>query len=470
MKSISQNVGVAIIGRVAANLIALIVVGILSRVLGPDGYGAYGTIFAYLSVVAIIADMGLYTLLARNISRFGADEARITGTLVALRLALVVAIGAAAIGIAWLLPYARDIRLGIALGTVAVVCSSLTQVLMGVFQKHLKLHLASIGDIITRAVQAGAVAYLASQGISSPLAYVGAVVAAELVHIFAITRFSKSIIPWRLTVDLDAWKAGLKESFPIAVSLVFVLLYFKLDTVLLSLMKPAGDVGIYSVAYKVLEVVIFLPAMYMGLIMPRLSKFASDRELFKREYQRAFDVLSLFALPAVAYIGIMSYRITALLGGDGYGESGAVLRILSVAIGLIFFGNLCGNALIALNLQKKAMWIYGIGAIFNVGLNLLLIPRYSYYATAWTTVATELLVTVLMLWLIAKEIGYYPSAARLAKAFCAGAIAGLLIYFFKNSLLLGTIVSLAYFPLLYLFKGFSLDELRKSFRPDSFGI
>ena len=84
--------------------------------------------------------------------------------------------------------------------------------------------------------------------------------------------------------------------------------------------------------------------------------------------------------------------------------------------------------------------------------------------------ATELLVTVLMLWLIAKEIGYYPSAARLAKAFCAGAIAGLLIYFFKNSLLLGTIVSLAYFPLLYLFKGFSLDELRKSFRPDSFGI
>src|SRR3989344_7361054 len=136
MKSISQNVGVAIIGRVAANLIALIVVGILSRVLGPDGYGAYGTIFAYLGIVAIIADMGLYTLLARNISRPGADEARITGPLVALRLVLVVVIGAAAAAVAWLLPYSHDVRTGIALGILAVVCSSLTQVLMGVFQKH----------------------------------------------------------------------------------------------------------------------------------------------------------------------------------------------------------------------------------------------------------------------------------------------------------------------------------------------
>src|SRR3990167_683695 len=162
MKSISQNVGVAIIGRVAVNFIVIIVVGILSRVLGPDGYGAYGTIFAYLGVVAIAADMGLYTLLARNISRPDADEARITGTLAALRLALVVVIGAIAIGIAWLLPYARDIRLGISLGTLAIVCSSLTQVLMGVFQKHLKLHLASIGDIVTRGVQIGVVAFIAA--------------------------------------------------------------------------------------------------------------------------------------------------------------------------------------------------------------------------------------------------------------------------------------------------------------------
>src|SRR3989338_9344642 len=118
------------------------------------------------------------------------------------------------------------------------------------------------------------------------LPYIWAVVGAQIIHLVLVVRWSKQLTLWRLRIDFGHWRASIKEAFPIAVSLVFVFLYFKLDTVLLSLMKPAGDVGIYSVAYKVLEVVIFLPAMYMGLIMPRLSKFASDRELFKREYQR----------------------------------------------------------------------------------------------------------------------------------------------------------------------------------------
>jgi O-antigen/teichoic acid export membrane protein len=75
-------------------------------------------------------------------------------------------------------------------------------------------------------------------------------------------------------------------------------------------------------------------------------------------------------------------------------EAVGVLRILAVAIFLAYFNHLTGYTLVALSQQKKYLKVPILALIFNIGLNFLLIPKYSYWAAAWVTVATEGLVLI----------------------------------------------------------------------------
>ena len=407
MASLSHNIGIATGGRIIVNLIGVVIVGMMARTLGPEGFGQYNAVFAYLFLFNVLADMGLYTLLVREISRDGADESGITSKLFTFRLVLIVASSMLAIIVALFLPYASVIRLGIILASLSVICSSLVQVLMGVFQKHLALQWASIADIATRLVQLLGIYLLISWRRAGVIPFIGVVVVAGFVQIFLTMLFAYRLVPFRLRIDIPYWRSMLGESLPIAVSLIFVLLYFKIDTVMLSLMKPAYDVGVYSVGYKVLEVVIFFPAMYIGLVMPLLSKFASDPTQFKIIFKKAAGVLAWGAIPTIIGLIVFSKNIVDILGGaDFVRDAAPVLVILSFAVGIIFFGNLGGNAIIALGIQRRGMWIYGAGAVFNIIANIIFIPRYSYTAAAWTTVATELLVTIGMFLLISRALRY----------------------------------------------------------------
>ncbi len=461
-QKVSYNLGIAAFSRLVVGVVSLVAVGLLTRSLGPAGYGFYNLIFAYLYIFTSIADLGLYTILVREVSKVGADgEKLIASKIFTLRLVCAVSILILADFLVLLFPYPPLVKWGIVIASLFSLLSSLTQVLMGVFQKYLRLYLVSAADVIARACQLALLAVIIYLK-AGFLFFVWAVVLSEAVHFVLTLAFSRSLVRIKLFVDLVYWKRVLKIAFPIAVSLIFVLIYFKLDTVLLSLMKPAYDVGVYSIAYKILEAVIFLPAVYIGLVMPLLSKHAfGNRAEFIKTFRRAFNVLSIFALPLAAYIFFLSDGIIKIIGGSGFSASGPVLKILSVAILMIFFGNLGGNAIVALNLQKKGMWIYLAGAVFNVAANLVLIPRYSYFAAAWTTVATEVLITLWMFWLIKKEAGASADKEIFLKAVLATAVMVLLMSPFLNRFILATAIAISYFPVLFLLRGFTISDLRE---------
>ena len=407
-----------------------------------------------------MADLGLYTVLVREISKDGVNESVIASKIFTLRFFIIICTVAVADALVFVFPYSLQVKLGILIASLFAVSSSLTQVLTGIFQKHLRIYLVFLSDVSARLIQVG-ILVLMVYFKTGLLWFIGAAVISETIRLKLIVYFVRSLTPFKFSVDWDYWKMTIKTALPIAVSLVLVLIYFKMDTVMLSVMKPASDVGIYSVAYKVLEAVIFLPAIYIGLVMPIFSKYAvSNRAKFIETFQTAFDVISIFALWFSAYLFIMSDWIVRIIGGSNFTEAGAVLKILSFAVFLIFFGNLGGNAIVALNLQKKAMWIYFSGAIVNIGGNLILIPKYSYFAAASTTVVTEFLITLLMFWLIKKRIMAVANKAVLGKAILATVIITALMLPLRSNFIAASLIWLGYFPVLWLLKGFTREDIK----------
>ena len=368
----------------------------------------------------------------------------------------------------WFFPYAHQVKIGVAIGAASFLFLSASQVLMGIFQKYLRTDRAALAEVVGRVVQLGLVVSFVHLDFGFFSILAALIIGALLIFILNFF-FARRYIPLTLAFDFSYWKKLLKAALPIAASIVLILIYFKIDSIFLSLgfinrssVNPISDVGIYNIAYKVLEGLIFFPAMFVGLIMPLLSKYAfSKPEQFKKVFQKALDMLIIFIVPLIIGLLMLSLPLVVLIGGKEFNASALVLQILSIAIGLIFLGNLFGYSIIALNKQKAGAWIYLGGMVFNVIANLIFIPKYSYLGAAATTVFTELLVTALMFVLIWKTISYFPSFRIIFKTLFAGLTMGAVIYYFQawNLFLLIGLGAVIYIGMLYLIKGITKEEV-----------
>lgn len=468
VRKIAYNTIIAAGARVFGVALSLISLGFIVRYLGKEGFGRYSLVLAFSYTFNILADLGLCTLMTREISRPGADEKKIASNIFTLRIiALFIFLGLAIL-IIWFFPYSSQVKLGVIIGSAAYFFMSASRVLMGVFQKYLRIDKPASAEIIGRLAQLGLVILFVSLDLGF-FAILGAlIISSFLIFVFNFI-FARKFISLSLSFNFTLWRKLFKSALPIAFSIVLILIYFKLDSIFLSLSfinrsspNPIVDVGIYNMAYRVLEGLIFFPAMFVGLIMPLLSKFAfSNQEEFKKIYQKTLDVLIIFIVPLIVGLLLLASPIVVLIGGPEFIVSTRALQILAFAIGLIFLGNLFGHCIIALDKQKIAAWIYFGGMVFNIVTNLIFIPKYSYLGAATTTVFTELLVTILMVWLIYKTIHYFPSFKRLLKAILAGIIMGLFIYLFQSwnlfiLIILGVVV---YFVILHLIKGIKKEEV-----------
>jgi len=432
---VTFNTLISYVGRVISSAFALIIIGLMTRALGPEKFGEYTTIVAYLSMFVILADLGLGVLMTREISRLKDGITEVASSYFTLRLLSSAVFLLLGIVISLFFPYSSAIKLGMIIAGSGLFFLSVSQLLLGIFQKHLAMHITALAEIFGRGAQLILVYVIYVWGERSPTGslylFLGAMSAAALVIFASQYIFARKYVKIAWRTDLAQWKAILKTAWPIALSIVLTLIYFKIDTIFLSLMKPQTDVGTYGVAYRVLESLIFFPAIFSGIMLPILSREAVEANLdnFRKTFAKTLRMITIFAVPVTVGGIILAYSIANLIGGREFLASGAPLQALFIATGIIFFGNLFGRAVIALDLQKKAVVAYLFGVVLNVVLNLIFIPKFTYMGAAWTTVATEFLITVFLFWLVWDKAKISPEVKTTIKAaFAAAVMAGALFY------------------------------------------
>ncbi len=461
-KKIAQNFLISFGGRFAAGALGVVSVALITRTIGTDGFGAYSTVLAFLYIFSVCADFGLYPLLAREIARPDADEARVISVIFSTRLLLLSASLALSFAVVAFMPYSGVVKWGVVVAALGFAFQSLSGVLMGVFQKHLKTAIPAIADIAARVIQLAAAAYLFYTG-GSFLHFLAVFTVGGAVQFFIVCAYVRRQAPFQLVFRKEAFARTMKESWPMAVSAMLVLVYFKGDTLLLSLVRTPHEVGVYGVAYKILENIIFFPIMFVGLVMPLLSKyFIENTTMFRAVFQKTFDFLAIIVVPLAAGGIYLAPSIVRILAGGGFEEAALPLRILLVAIVFIFFGALFGSTIIAIHKQKKVMWVYGAAATLNIAANLYLISRYSYIGAAVTTAGTELVVSSLMLFIIYRATGCLPRGNAVVKACGATAlmVAALFVSPSQSFLFLAILGALVYAGALYALQGITQEDLR----------
>jgi len=459
---VAISTGVQFVGKILVMLLGLAAIGLITRYLGVTGFGQYTTVFAYVSFLSVFADFGFFAVLVTQLAKGRDDPSKIVSNIMTLRAVAAVAVYLIGFAIGFLLPYPDAVKLGIGIIAAAWFGQSVNQTLVGVFQVKQAMARPVVADILGRVAVLGLVFAAVSNGWSFQgilMAYlVGAFVTLALnfyfVRVFVAVSLAADLVYWRKVIDL---------ALPMAAVLVLGFIYFKADTVILSLLKGPDDVGIYGVPYKLVEVLLVFPSIFMGTVLPFITLYLATHNATKmaNAFGRAFHFLSLIGLPALLVGSLLAKQLVALLGGQEFvsaatvflkGQAVAgplVLQVLLFAVFLSYLSHLTTYVVVAAGRQSSLVLPNLIFAFGNIGLNFLLIPYYSYLAAAVITVLTELAVLAVSWRIIWLKIGrFVPDGRYLLKLLLANLILSAAIFPLRE---VGLLFVLVFAAILYGF-------------------
>lgn len=464
-RKIAYNVIFNVITKILSTILALVAIGFITRYLGTEGFGNYSTVLAFFSFLGSAADLGLYNITAREISRPNADEPKIIGNALALRLVSSLFVFTITPVFVYFLPYPNEVKTGILIVAASFVFSTTYMVLNGVFQKNLAMDKVASAEVLGKILQLLIIVLAVKLNLGF-VAIIFSVFAAMILNFTIVVAMARKYVSLSLKFDFAYWKKFLVDSIPLGFSSLIVFVYFKIDTILLSILKTSTDVGLYNAAYKVIENITFFPAMIIGLIFPLLSKHVfSDKKEFSRITNETLKVFVILLVPLVVGTVFLADGVIHLIGGEDFNASVKILRILIFAIVFIFFGNLFNNMLISSNHQKKLIKPLILCAIFNIIANLVFIPLYSYNAAATISVLTEFFVALAGFLLVSKHIGFKPHVNNFLQILFSGFIMGLFLYVFRSTnfffLVLGS--SSLYILFLWITKTITREDISNIF-------
>lgn len=462
---IARNTSLHFIGKIASLFLGLAAFGLIARHLGRVGFGQFTIVTSYLQAFGILADLGLYLIFVQLISLPGADINKIISNVFTLRFFSSLILLALAPIVALFIPqYSAVVKIGIAITALSFLCGSLIQLLTGFFQKKLAVKKVVIAEIAGRIVLI--VFVLAAIWLKlGLLAILGAVILGGIANFFILYMAARRYVKISFQFDFNFWRQVLKKSWPIALSIIFTTIYFKGDTVILSLFKKPAEVGIYGAAYRILEVLIMFPPIFMGLVLPFLTNSWATRNLerFKRIFQKSFDFLIIIILPLIVGTLFLAKPIMVFIAGNEFGVSAGPLKVLMLATGLIFLGNLATFTIIAIEKQRQMLWRYLATAIIALTGYLIFIPLYSYWGAAYMTIVAETLTVFFAFSIIWREARLLPSLKIFWRSLAASLIMGSILFIFgaQNLFLLIILSIFIYSVSLYLLRGISQQTIRE---------
>ncbi len=467
-RSLAVNTGIQLIGRVIATALGIFIIGLLTRSLGQAGFGAYTAATAYLQFFALILDLGInvtFTALLGEHADDPAYEKRCVSAIFTLRLIMVLAAMILAPFI-WNIAYPKDTLIfwSIVALNGSVLFPALNQILIGVQQRHLKMYIPTIAEVAGRIVWLVGLLLARQAGIG----IVGILWLATLsnVVIFLITlTLTWKDRPFSLRWDPSFWKSVLARSWPVGVSIAFNLVYFKADSFILSRVRDLAEVGIYGAAYRVLEVLITIPFIYAGILLPILSQLRAkkDTQQFSSIMGRSLELMLLFTTPLVIGVWALGRQIMSAVAGIEFAQSGVVLRILILAVAIIFFNTVTSHAIVALQAQRKMLPVYAVVAVLTLTSYLFFIPRYGIWAAAWLTVGSELIICAASTIVTYRLQPFQLQLKRSSAILLSGIIMGCFVWPFRGFPLLIPlgIGALSYIGCIFLFGAITKDMLKQ---------
>jgi O-antigen/teichoic acid export membrane protein len=346
LQRVTRNTGIIIGGDLIFRLISLVVTIYLARYLGTAGFGQYSFVFAYLAFFGVITDLGLQTILVREMSRDASTVPKLIGNAYIIRSILTVFAVLLSMIVISSMSYPVDTTTYVYVASFTLLFISFSDFYATLFQANLKMEYREIAKLAFKIISASLILWIIfSHG--TLMQVIIALVFSEMVKTLISYYFSRKLVRPRFEIDFGLWSYLFKEALPIALAGVIFIIYFRIDVVMLSMMQGDAAVGIYSAAYKLSDPFSLIPIALLTSMFPIMAaSFKAPEERLIRIYKLCVRYLFIILFPIAIGTIILADKIIFLIYGNEFYGSATALSILIWAFVFTSAGYVLTNILI----------------------------------------------------------------------------------------------------------------------------
>lgn len=384
-----RNVFWAVTGKIITLFSTLIVGIFVARYLGPEQYGLMNYVISIVALFGVLSVFGTSEIIIRELSKSELPKEVVLGTSFFTRLGLA--------GIALL---AICIYLYLASEDVSTSILVLIYSLSSIFSCFdvIRFYFTSIvqneyvvkSEILRTLVGAGIKVILLL--IKAPLwAFIAALTFDFVLlaggYIVAYRKKVARLSTWKF--DVNFAKFLLKVSSPLLISSAAVIIYQRIDQVMIGKILDNESLGYFSTAVSFIGIITFIPSIVVQTIAPILVKIRKEDILrYRREAQRMMNITTWATMIVSIIVSLLSFYIIRYTYGLAYLDAVPVMRILAFKAVGIALTTMGGQLIIIENIHQIAFIRNILACFVCVMCNYLLIPRFGIIGSAWATIIT----------------------------------------------------------------------------------
>jgi len=402
--SLKTNTIFNIIKTLTSILFPLITFPYISRVLLPDNVGKINFGSSIVAYFSLMASLGISTHAIRECSAVREDKEKLSSVasqIFSINLVTtIIAYFTLAIALV-LFPKLKDYRLLIIIQSLSIVATTFGADWLNTAMEDFKY--ITIRTVLCQLFSL----ILMLSFVHKPEDYMKYAViclissaGSNIFNIFYRRRYCTIRLIWRIRTEIE-WKRHLRPIFLLFVMILAQSLFNNVDVTMLGIIKGDKEVGFYSTAHKVANIIAQVIVSSAWVVMPRISHYFTDNdyERINGLLSKIFGFFALIGLPCIIGTVCVSKELIQIIAGSEYAPSSIALRILMIGYIFDLFGNsFLGNIVcLPLKQEKKYMYIWLTTSVLNIILNFFLIPMYGAAAAAFTTALSYCISLILLI-------------------------------------------------------------------------
>lgn len=464
LRRVIGNTVISLLGQAVTWTSTILLTIAYGRFLGDVKFGELYFAITFVALLGFPIDAGFSQQLIRDVSQDPSKALRYATDILCFKLIIWTVLYGAILLLCRLLGYSSEVCTVVAICGITLLTSAITD-LMGALHYALERVVFPVfGTILEKGLGALIGIILLHHGASVEV-MACVLLGSSCVGMLWQTLWVLRLVGIPCTFDIPLGRMLLRKSVPFILYNVLGVIYYRIDTVLLSLLTSTAVVGWYGAAYRIFDTLVFLPGLVIGPIMyPVFSQLSehSQAEL-KVAVEKSLNFLLFCGIPISAGLIVAAPNVVGFLyHRSDFINTIPVMQYLAPGLLFLYINSVLTSVMISIGREKKIPVMAAIALVFNLGLNLLLIPLYQHVGAALVTSLTELLLTIAGLLFVPRSLWPLGSVKVGLKALLAGLVMGLVVWFMQQYSLLAIlpVAALVYFGTATLLGTIPRDDVR----------
>ncbi len=504
VSNIARNTSYFTAALIVQKAITFLYFIILARYFIPEALGKYYFAQSFTTIFSIFIDLGMANVLIREIAKLNSSNTeagipvlgenpktnyvgedcqssinslnnndstqKLLGAIIGIKIPLALISTLLVVLFVNILHYPALTKHLVYLSAICMVLDSFTLTIFSIIRGFHNLKFESISSVVYQLISMGFGVILLKFGFGLTWQMITSVMASTFNIVFAVILIKYK---WKLKLrpkfDKKLFKKIVLLTLPFSLYAILQRVYAYLDSVILSLLAGDKSVGLYQVAFKIINALQFLPMAFAASVYPAFAAYWSkNRDQLSITFERSMNYLIIISLPISVGVIVLADKIILLFKTE-YGASILPLQINMIALIFIFINFPIGALLNACDKQKVNTRNMAATLSVSILMNIILIPRLHAVGASLTVVFTNILMFILGIWHVPSitKYNYRNIILNFLKTAFASFLMACVILYLKNYFNLFIVVAIAgfiFFFFLFLFKGFKKEDIASILR------